>query len=390
MYDITAKTLAGLEEILAQELADLGAHEIKLGYRAVFFKGDDTILYKANLLCRTALKILKPIKTFPVIDENDLYEKVKKINWLDFISLNDTFRVDATTTSDNFTHSQFVALKVKDGIADFFREKTEKRPSVDTFRPNLRVDVYILNDKCTISIDSSGESLYKRGYKTKTNLAPMSEVLAAGLILLTGWRGETDFYDPMCGSGTLLVEAAMIAHNIPAGYFRKEFGFELWRDFDRELWAEVFTEAERKIRRPNIKIQGSDMDWDAVKISKSNIANAKLSEYIEVKKFPFEISKPSEDKAIVVMNPPYGERMQKEDIFAFYKSIGDKLKADYLNKDIWILTCNMEALKAIGLKTSRRIDMKNGNLDCKFVKYEVYKGSKKGKYMNNSESEQKE
>jgi len=390
VYDITAKTLAGLEEILAQELAEMGAQEIKLGYRAVFFKGDDTILYKANLLCRTALKILKPIKTFPVIDEHDLYEKVKKINWLEYISLNDTFRVDATTSSDNFNHSQFVALKVKDGIADFFREKTEKRPSVDTFRPNLRVDVHILNDKCTISIDSSGESLYKRGYKTKANLAPMSEVLAAGLILLTGWRGETDFYDPMCGSGTLLVEAAMIAHNIPAGYYRKEFGFELWRDFDRELWAEVFTEAERKIKRPDIKIQGSDMEWDAIKISKSNIANAKLSEYIEVKKFPFEISKPSEDKAIVVMNPPYGERMQKEDIFAFYKSIGDKLKADYLNKDIWILTCNMEALKAIGLKTSRRIDMKNGNLDCKFVKYEVYKGSKKGKYMNNSDSETQE
>ncbi len=383
MYEITAKTLAGLEETLAGELREIGAQEIKVGHRAVFFQGDNAILYKANLLCRTALKILKPIKTFSVRDQDDLYDKVKKINWLQYLTLNDTFRVDATVSSETFTHSQFVALKVKDAVADFFREKTQKRPSVDTFRPNLSIDVHILNDKCTISINSSGDALFKRGYKTKANVAPMSEVLAAGLIMLTGWRGETDFYDPMCGSGTLLIEAAMIAKNIPAGYFRKEFGFELWRDFDRELWAEIFTEAERKITKPKIKIQGSDIDWEAVKISKSNIANAHLTDFIDVKKFAFEISKPDENKAIVVMNPPYGERMQKEDIFNFYKTIGDKLKTDYLNKDIWILTCNLEALKALGLKTSRRIEMKNGNLDCKFVKYEIYEGSKKGKYLNN-------
>ena len=383
MYKITAKTLAGLEDILVEELKEIGATEIEKGTRVVFFQGDDKILYKANLLCRTALKILKPIRNFRVTDEEDLYNKVKKINWLKYLSLNETFRIDATVSSDSFKHSQFVALKTKDAIADFFREKTDnKRPSVDTFRPNLRVDVYIFKDDCTISIDSSGETLFKRGYRTKANIAPMNEVLAAGLIKLTGWKGDTDFYDPMCGSGTLLIEAAMLAHNIPAGYFRNEFGFELWRDFDKELWAEIFVEAERNIKRPEIKIQGSDIDWEAIKITKNNIANAQLTDYIEVKKFSFEKSEPSEEKAVVVMNPPYGERMQVQDIKVFYKSIGDKLKQDFQNKDVWILTCNMEALKSIGLKTSRRINLRNGNLECKFVKYEMYRGSKKGKYMD--------
>ena len=290
MYKITAKTLAGLEEILAEELKEIGAKEIAIGVRVVFFKGDDEILYKANLLCRTALKILKPIRNFSVRNEEDLYNKVKKINWLKHLSLDETFRIDATVSSDDFKHSQFVALKTKDAIADFFREEMDdKRPSVDTIHPNLRVDVYIFKNECTISIDSSGDALFKRGYRTQANLAPMNEVLAAGLIKFTGWKGETDFYDPMCGSGTILIEAAMVAHNIPSGYFRNEFGFQLWRDYDRELWAEIFMEAERKIKRPEIKIQGSDIDWEAVKISKNNIANAELSDYIEVKKFPFEI-----------------------------------------------------------------------------------------------------
>lgn len=382
MYKLTAKTLAGLEELLAEELKEIGAKDIELGTRVVFFEGDDEVLYKANLLCRTALKILKPIRSFRVIDENDLYEKVKKINWLKYLSLNETFRIDATVSSEAFTHSQFVALKTKDAIADYFREEMDnERPSVDTVHPNLRVDVYIYKDQCTISIDSSGDALFKRGYRDKTNLAPINEVLAAGLIKLTGWKGETDFYDPMCGSGTLLIEAAMIAHNIPAGYYRKEFGFQHWRDYDRELWAEIFMEAERNIKRTKIKIEGSDLDWEAIKISKNNIANAELSDYIEVKKFPFEKSEPREEKAIVVMNPPYGERMEVQDIKAFYKGIGDKLKQDFQNKDIWILTCNMDALKSIGLKTSRRINLRNGSLECKFVKYEMYRGSKKGKYM---------
>jgi len=381
MYNITAKSLAGFEEILAEELRGVGAKEIVIGHRAVFFKGDDEVLYKANLMCRTAIKILKPIREFLVSSEEDLYNKIKKINWLNYLSLNETFRIDATTSSDLFTHSKFVALKTKDAIADFFREKTEKRPSVDTLRPNLRVNIHIKDKQCTVSIDSSGESLSKRGYRTNANLAPISEALAAGLILQTGWKGETDFYDPMCGSGTILIEAAMIAHNIPPGYYRKEFGFELWREFDRELWAEIFTQAERNIKSPNIKIQGSDIDWDAVKVAKSNISNAELSDYIEVKKFPFEKSMPDEAKALVVMNPPYGERLKMEDLQAFYKSIGDKLKQDYQNKDVWIITSNMDALKAIGLKTSRRINLKNGSLDSKFVKYELYRGSKKGKYM---------
>lgn len=388
MYKITAKTLAGLEDVLAEELREIGAVEIKTGVRVVFFVGDDEILYKANLLCRTALKILKPIGNFKVSNEDDLYNKIKLINWLDYFSLDETFRIDATVSSDDFKHSQFVALKTKDAIADYFREKSDnERPSVDTLHPNLRVNIYIFKNECTVSIDSSGDALFKRGYRTQTNLAPMNEVLAAGLIKLTGWKGDTDFYDPMCGSGTLLIEAAMQAHNIPSGYFRNEFGFQLWRDFDRELWAEIFMEAERKIKRPSIKIEGSDIDWEAIKVSKNNISNAELSDFIEVKKFSFEKSQPQEEKAIIVMNPPYGERMKVEDLTTFYKGIGDKLKQDYQNKDVWILTCNMEGLKSVGLKTSRRINLKNGNLDCKFVKYEMYRGSKKGKYMDNKKAQ---
>lgn len=378
---MVAKTLFGFEDLLADELLKLGAQDIEKGVRSVSFVGDKGFMYKSNLALRTAIKILKPIKSFWVKNEDDLYNQIHKIKWEDYLKPTGTLAVDATVHSQTFTHSKFVALKTKDAIVDRFREISGDRPNVDLRFPDLKVNVHIDRNQCTISLDTSGESLHRRGYKTDTNIAPISEVLAAGLVLLSGWDGQSDFMDPMCGSGTLLIEAAMIACNIPPNLMRKEFAFERWQDWDVELFETIEESLLKKTRDFHYKIIGYDKAPSAVRKAKQNVANAHLDAFISIKHDDFfKTEKIGEEKLHMVFNPPYGERLEI-DMENFYKSIGDTLKQGYSNTDAWFITSNLEALKHVGLRPSRKIKVFNGKLESRLVKYEMYAGSKKGKYM---------
>ena len=378
---MVAKTLFGFEDLLADELLKLGAQDIEKGVRSVSFVGDKGFMYKSNLALRTAIKILKPIKSFWVKNEDDLYNQIHKIKWEDYLKPTGTLAVDATVHSLTFTHSKFVALKTKDAIVDRFREISGDRPNVDLRFPDLKVNVHIDRNQCTISLDTSGESLHRRGYKTDTNIAPISEVLAAGLVLLSGWDGQSDFMDPMCGSGTLLIEAAMIACNIPPNLMRKEFAFERWQDWDVELFETIEESLLKKTRDFHYKIIGYDKAPSAVRKAKQNVANAHLDAFISIKHDDFfKTEKTGEEKLHMVFNPPYGERLEI-DMENFYKSIGDTLKQGYSNTDAWFITSNLEALKHVGLRPSRKIKVFNGKLESRLVKYEMYAGSKKGKYM---------
>lgn len=377
---MVAKTLFGMEELLAQELRQLGASEIELGTRNVSFEGDKGFMYKANLCCRTAIKILKPITAFNVFKEEDLYEKVYNIKWEDYMDVDGSLAVNATVFSDYFTHSQYIALKTKDAIVDRFRDKEGRRPDVDLDHPTLRINVHIDRNICTISLDSSGESLHKRGYKTANTIAPINEVLAAGLIMLSGWNGQCNFMDPMCGGGTILTEAAMIACRIPPNLNRDEFGFETWPDFDVDLYELIEASALKKIREFHFKIYGSDTDADALAKAKENIKSANLSEFITLREQDFFESEKEQDKPLyIVTNPPYDERISVDDITKFYGDIGTTLKHKYPGTQAWIITSNMEALKNVGLRPSRKIKVFNGKLESRFVRYDMYEGSKKTK-----------
>jgi putative N6-adenine-specific DNA methylase len=379
-FKMVAKTLFGMEELLAQELRHLGASDIELGTRMVSFKGDKGFMYKANLCCRTAIKILKPITAFNVFKEEDLYKKVYAIKWEDYMDVDGSLAVNATVFSDYFTHSQYIALKTKDAVVDRFRDKEGRRPDVDLDHPTLRINVHIDRNICTISLDSSGESLHKRGYKVANTIAPISEVLAAGLIMHSGWNGQCDFLDPMCGSGTILTEAAMIACRIPANLNREEFGFETWPDFDVDLYELIENAALKKIRDFRYKIYGYDTDSEALSKAKENIKSANLSEFISLEKQDFfESKKESAGPIYLVFNPPYDERISVDDIDKFYGSIGTTLKHGYPNSQAWMITSNMEALKTVGLRPSRKIKVFNGKLESRFVRYEMYEGSKKTK-----------
>ncbi|MFT4670442.1 MAG: putative N6-adenine-specific DNA methylase [Flavobacteriaceae bacterium] len=379
-FKMVAKTLFGMEELLAQELRHLGASDIELGTRMVSFKGDKGFMYKANLCCRTAIKILKPITAFNVFKEEDLYKKVYAIKWEDYMDVDGSLAVNATVFSDYFTHSQYIALKTKDAVVDRFRDKEGRRPDVDLDHPTLRINVHIDRNICTISLDSSGESLHKRGYKVANTIAPISEVLAAGLIMHSGWNGQCDFLDPMCGSGTILTEAAMIACRIPANLNREEFGFETWPDFDVDLYELIENAALKKIRDFRYKIYGYDTDSEALSKAKENIKSANLSEFISLEKQDFfESKKESAGPMYLVFNPPYDERISVDDIDKFYGSIGTTLKHGYPNSQAWMITSNMEALKTVGLRPSRKIKVFNGKLESRFVRYEMYEGSKKTK-----------
>ena len=381
-FKMVAKTLFGFEEILAKELTQLGAQEVKTGIRNVSFAGDKGFMYKANLGLRTAIKILKPIKTFRVSNEKDLYNNVYKMNWKKYMKSSGTLAVDATVHSTVFTHSQYTALKVKDAIVDKFRDETGERPNVDLRFPDLKINVHIDRSVCTISLDTSGESLHRRGYKTATNIAPINEVLAAGLIMLSGWDGQSDFMDPMCGSGTLLAEAAMIACNIPPNLMRKEFGFERWTDWDVELFEKIEESLLKKTRDFHHKILGYDKSPSAVAKAQDNLKNAHLDEFVTIKHEDFfKTQRAGENKLHMVFNPPYGERLDI-DMESFYKAIGDTLKQGYPNTNAWFITSNLEALKHVGLRPSRKIKLMNAKLESRLVKYEMYAGSKKGKYMN--------
>ncbi len=377
---MVAKTLFGFEDLLETELKNLGAMKVKKGVRNVTFEGDTGFMYKANLCLRTAIKILKPIRQFKVRNEKDLYDAIYNMSWEKYMTEDQTLAIDATVFSDHFNHSQFISLKTKDAIVDRFRDKTGNRPSVDLKFPDLRINIHIQQDRCIVSLDSSGKSLHQRGYKTATNIAPINEVLAAGMIMMSGWDGQTDFMDPMCGSGTMLIEAAMIACNIPANINRKEFAFEKWEDFDEELLEKITESCLNKTREFHHKIIGFDKAPSAVRKAKDNVSNARLADYISIKQEDFfKTQKGGEEKLHMVFNPPYGERLEI-DIEEFYSKIGDCLKKSYPGTDAWFITANLEALKHVGLRPSRKIKLFNGSLESKLVKFEMYAGSKRAKF----------
>jgi len=382
-FDMVAKTLFGFEDLLETELKRLGAMNIEKGIRSVTFQGDIGFMYKANLCLRTAIKILKPIKSFSIRNEEDLYDKIYKMPWDKYLTYHNTFAIDATVHSETFTHSKYLALKTKDAIADKFRNTEGKRPNVDIKHPDLRIHIHVQKNYCTVSLDSSGNSLHKRGYKTATNIAPINEVLAAGMIMLSGWDGQYDFLDPMCGSGTVLVEAAMIACNIPPNINRKEFAFEKWPDFDEDLFDKIIESSLKKTREFHHKIYGYDKAPSAVRKAIDNVKNANLSEYITIEQENFfKTSKLNEEKLHILFNPPYGERLAIE-MEDFYASIGDTLKQGYPDTNAWFITSNLEALKHVGLRPSRKIKLFNGPQESRLVKYEMYAGSKKAKYNKN-------
>lgn len=381
-FKMVAKTMFGFEEILAKELRNLGAVNVVEGIRMVSFEGDTGFMYKANLCLRTAIKILKPIHSFYVKDETDLYKKIYAMDWSKYLDPEITFAIDATVNSENFTHSLYVSQKTKDAIVDKFRDTVGKRPNVDIKFPELRINIHIQMNQCNVSLDTSGRSLHQRGYRTATNIAPINEVLAAGLLLLSGWDGQSHFLDPMCGSGTFLAEAAMIACNIPANINRKEFAFEKWQDFDSELYEKIVESSLNKTREFHYKITGYDKAPSAVQKAIDNVENANLSEYISVeRKNFFESEKFTENHLHIVFNPPYGERLNIE-MEGFYGNIGDTLKQNYPGTDAWFITSNLEALKFVGLRPSRKIKVFNSHLESRLVKYVMYKGSKKAKYNN--------
>jgi putative N6-adenine-specific DNA methylase len=384
-FRMVAKTLFGFEEVLAKELRNLGGGNVVEGVRNVSFDGDVGFMYKANLCLRTAIKIIKPIHSFSVRNENELYRKIFAFDWREYLSVDRTFSIDTTVNSENFTHSLYVSQKVKDAIVDKFRDTDGKRPDVDVKHPDLRINIHIQKEHCNVSLDSSGRSLHQRGYRTATNIAPINEVLAAGLLLLSGWDGQCDFLDPMCGSGTLLTEAAMIACNIPANINRKEFAFEKWDDFDQELFEKILESSLKKTREFHHKIVGYDKAPSAVRKAIDNIENANLTEYITIeRKNFFDTEKFTDNHLHMVFNPPYGERLSL-DMENFYGSIGDTLKQKYPGTDAWFITSNLEAIKYVGLKTSRKIKVFNSHLESRLVKYIMYEGSKKAKFQNKSE-----
>ncbi|MRT15760.1 class I SAM-dependent RNA methyltransferase [Vitellibacter sp. q18] len=377
-FKMVAKTLFGMEELLAQELRQLGASAIEVGVRNVAFEGDTGFMYKANLCCRTAIKILKPISVFNLFTEEELYQKIYEMPWENYMEVTGTLAVNATVFSEVFTHSQYIALKTKDAIVDRFRDREGIRPDVDLDHPTLRINIHIDRNICTVSLDSSGESLHKRGYKTEATLAPINEVLAAGIIMLAGWQGQCDFLDPMCGSGTFLAEAAMIACNIPPNLNRDEFGFETWPDFDVDLYEQIENAALKKIRDFPHKIYGFDLDPVAVRKAKENIKNANLQDFVAIRQQDFfKSEKESQKPLFVVFNPPYDERLSVSDVENFYSSIGNTLKRGYPGTQAWMITSNMEALKYVGLRPSKKIKLFNGKLEAKLVRYEMYEGSRK-------------
>jgi len=378
--DLTAKTLAGLEEVLAGELKSLGANQVTTGKRVVLFRGDQALIYKANYLCRTALRILKPIGVFTVRNEDELYKKVKQIDWTQIFDLKQTFSIKASVFHSSMNHTLFVSQKAKDAIVDQFREKLGRRPSVNKENPDIPIDIHLSKDKCTVSLDSSGHSLHRRGYHIATDKAPINEVLAAGLIKLSGWQKDGDFFDPMCGSGTIPIEAAMQAMNIPAGYYRKRFSFENWKNFDAELWAQIKEEADVNIKEHDFPMIASDKSYKAFKIARDNLRNARLDQDVTLINKPFEKINPESGKGILLFNPPYGERLEEGDIMALYKHIGDVLKNKFMGYEAWIITSNLNAAKFIGLRPSKKITLYNGPLESRFLKFEIYAGSKKSSY----------
>ncbi|NOX46381.1 MAG: class I SAM-dependent RNA methyltransferase [Chlorobi bacterium] len=371
-----AKTFSGLEETLWKELRGLGAKNLKTINRGVQFEGNTELMYKANYQCRTALRILMPIANFQARDEQQLYDEIFKIDWEQYIRLKGTFAIDGITSYSNINHSKYLALKSKDAIADQFRGKFGKRPNVNTDDPDVKINIRLFRNGCSVSLDSSGESLHKRGYRLETGPAPINEVLAAGLIQLSGWDAKSNFIDPMCGSGTIPIEAAMLALNIPAGFFREEFNFERWSDFDEGLWEKVKADAKKNETGFTHQIIGSDRSGKILQVARQNVRSANLEKQVKLWLGYVEDSEPPEGKGVMITNPPYGERIKVDDINKLYKGIGDNLKKNYAGYSAWIFSSDENALRQVGLKPSKKIKLYNGPIETSFCKYEIFEGRK--------------
>ena len=375
-FELIAKTFMGLENVLAQELTQLGANNVRIGRRMVSFTGDKEMMYRANFQLHTAIRILKPIAHFKAKSAEDMYDEVKKIDWSKYILDGKTFSVDSVVYSDEFRNSRFVTYKVKDAIVDQFREKTGTRPNISVSNPDIRLNIHIAEDQATLSLDSSGESLHRRGYRQESVEAPLNEVLAAGMILMTGWKGDTDFIDPMCGSGTLPIEAALIARNISPGVFRKEFAFEKWPDFDKALFDEIYNDDSQE-REFTHHIYGYDIDMKCVNTANLNIRAAGLSKDITIQQADFKNFEKPAEKSLLIMNPPYGERISTPNLMATYKMIGERLKHQFAGNEAWVLSYREECFEQIGLKPSIKIPVYNGSLECEFRKYTIFDGKMK-------------
>lgn len=386
-FEMVAKTLYGLEEVLAGELISLGANEVQIGRRMVSFEGNMELLYKANFYCRTALRILRPIYHFKAKDADTVYKEVMKVEWDKYLTLDKTFAIDSVIYSEDFNHSKFVAYRTKDAIVDYFMEKYEKRPSVRVNNPDLYINIHISHNDCTLSIDSSGESLHKRGYRVDQIEAPLNEVLAAGLIMKTGWKGESNFIDPMCGSGTLLIEAAMIALNIAPGVHRKGFAFEKWVDFDQELFDRIYND-ESNEKEFTFKCYGSDVSPDAIEIARKNVRSAGLSKYIDLQVLPFQQFQEPPKPGIMVTNPPYGERISSRDLMGLYTMIGERMKHVFAGYKVWILSYKDECFEKIGLRPSEKMKVINGSLECEFRCYDIFEGKNKDYKKSLAEGEE--
>lgn len=372
-FELIAKTFMGLEPILAKELTELGANNVQIGRRMVSFSGDKEMMYRANFQLHTAIRILKPIKHFKAGSAEDVYNAVKNLQWEKIIAAGKTFSVDSVVYSEEFRNSRFVTYKVKDAIVDYFREKTGDRPNISVSNPDIRLNIHIAEDRATLSLDSSGESLHRRGYRQESVEAPLNEVLAAGMILMTGWHGETDFIDPMCGSGTLPIEAALIAHNMSPGIFRKEFAFEKWEDYDADLFDSIYNDDSRE-REFDHHIYGYDIDMKAVNTARLNVRAAGLTKDITIENADFKDFKQPAAKSIIVTNPPYGERISTPNLLGTYKMIGERLKHAFVGNEAWVLSYREECFEQIGLKPSIKIPVFNGSLECEFRKYSIFDG----------------
>lgn len=375
-FELIAKTFMGLEPVLAQELTQLGANNVQTGRRMVSFTGDKEMMYRANFQLHTAIRILKPIAHFKARSAEDMYDEVKKIDWSKYIEKGKTFSVDSVVYSEEFRNSRFVTYKVKDAIVDQFREKTGIRPNISVSNPDIRLNIHIAEDKATLSLDSSGESLHRRGYRQESVEAPLNEVLAAGMILMSGWKGDSDFIDPMCGSGTILIEAALIARNISPGVFRKEFAFEKWPDYDQDLFDRIYNDDSQE-KEFNHHIYGYDIDMKAVNTARLNVKAAGLSQLITVEQQDFKNFKKPAEKSIIITNPPYGERISTPNLLGTYKMIGERLKHEFGGNEAWVLSYREECFDQIGLKPGIKIPLYNGSLECEFRKYSLFDGKMK-------------
>jgi len=378
-----AKTLFGLEPILATELEELGATNIQPLKRAVSFEGDKALLYKANLHLRTALRVLVPIHHFNATNEHQFYRGIQSINWSKYMDKNDSLAINATVYSSYFNHSKYMTFKAKDAIVDQFRKHFHVRPSIDLDDPTLRINVHIAEDECTVSLDSSGSSLHKRAYRTATHRAPINEVLAAGMILLSGWRGQRPFYDMMCGSGTIPCEAALIGQNVAPGTYREHFGFYSWKDYDHTLWKDIKVAAKEQEKELEHPVVAADIAIKTVEMARGNMVKPAFEEIRVFRKDFFKYI-PKYENGVLIMNPPYGERYFEEDINNFYKKIGDSMKQHYAGFEAWIISSNIPAIKSVGLRTSKKLLLFNSQLECKYHKYDLYKGTKEIKKTSDS------